>query len=146
MTIEPPVSLWPDPDALGPVTDLYQLTMMAGYADANRGDDRATFEMFVRKLPEGRAYLVFAGLEQAIGDVLRLRFSPAQVDSIRTLPIFSRVAASFFERLLTLRFEGDVWAVPEGTVVFAGEPVVRVEAPLPQAQWLETLLLASIGY
>lgn len=142
----PPVSLWPDPQALGAATDLYQLTMMAGYAKTGKARETATFEMFVRRLPEGRAYLVFAGLEQAIGDLLRLAFSPEQVAAIRRLPALAELEDSFFESLLSLRFEGDVWAVPEGSVVFAGEPLIRVVAPLAQAQWVETFLLASIGY
>ncbi len=146
MISDPPVSLWPDPEALGPLTDLYQLTMMAGYFASGLDSKRATFEMFVRKLPKGRAYLVFAGLEQAVGDLLRLAFAPAQVEAIRTLPAFANVAPAFFDQLLSLRFEGDLWAIPEGTVVFAGEPLIRVEAKLAQAQWVETLLLASIGY
>src|SRR4051794_25130622 len=75
---EPPISLWPDPEALGPVTDLYQLTMMAGYAASGKERDRAVFELFTRRLPPDRAYLVFAGLEQAIGDLLRLAFSREQ--------------------------------------------------------------------
>jgi nicotinate phosphoribosyltransferase len=146
MTPEPPVSLWPDPDALGPVTDLYQLTMMAGYFATGKAGESATFELFARKLPPGRAYLVFAGLEQAVGDLLRLAFSPEQVDDLRCWPVFAGIDPSFFEHLRTLRFEGDLWAVPEGSVVFAGEPLVRVEAPLHQAQWVETFLLASVGY
>ena len=145
-TPEPPVSLWPDPDCLGTLTDLYQLTMMAGYRAAGRADDSATFELFVRRLPHQRAYLVFAGLEQAIGDLLRLRFSAAQIEALRELPAFARVEPEFFASLATMRFEGDVWAVPEGTVVFAGEPLVRVQASLAQAQWVETFLLASLGY
>jgi nicotinate phosphoribosyltransferase len=120
--------------------------MMAGYFAEGRARDRATFEMFVRGLPEHRSYLVFAGLEQAIGDLCRLRFSADQVAAIRALPAFSRTDPSFFDDLLTLRFEGDIWSVPEGSVVFANEPILRVEAALPQAQWVETFLLASLGY
>ena len=146
MSPDPPVSLWPDPDALGALTDLYQLTMMAGYYALGMEQHRATFELFVRRLPPGRAYLVFAGLEQAIRDVQHLAFSRAQVEAIRRLPVFAHTDPSFFERLSDFRFEGDVWAVPEGTVIFAGEPLVRVEASLPQAQLVETLLLASLGY
>jgi nicotinate phosphoribosyltransferase len=146
MKPEPPVSLWPDPDALGPITDLYQLTMMAGYAAAGLDQARATFELFVRRLPPGRAYLVFAGLEQAVGDLLRLAFSPEQVAAIRTWPMFAHVDPGWFDSLLDLRFTGDVWSVPEGAVVFANEPLLRVEAPLPQAQWVETFLIASLGY
>ncbi len=146
MNPDPPVSLWPDPNALGPMTDLYQLTMMAGYLASGMDQRTATFEMFVRRIPKGRAYLVFAGLEQAAGDLLRLAFSTEQVETIRRWPMFERTAPAFFEWLGSFRFEGDLWAVPEGTVVFAGEPLLRVEAPLPQAQLVETLLLASIGY
>ena len=142
----PPVSLWPDPEALGALTDLYQLTMMAGYAASGRGDDRAIFEMFVRRLPKGRSYLVFAGLEQAVGDLLRLRFSGDQIEAIRALPPFEGIDPTFFDSLAAVRFLGDVWAVPEGTVVFAGEPLIRIEAALSQAQWVETFLLTSIGY
>jgi nicotinate phosphoribosyltransferase len=146
MNPEPPVSLWPDPAALGPLTDLYQLTMMAGYFSAGMESRRATFEMFARRLPKGRAYLVFAGLEQAVGDLLRLAFSKDQVETIRRWPAFESIDPAFFDSLRSFRFEGDLWAVPEGTVVFAGEPLLRVEAPLSQAQLVETFLLSSIGY
>ncbi len=146
MKPEPPVSLWPDPRALGPVTDLYQLTMMAGYHASGKAQETATFEVFVRRMPEPRAYLVFAGLEQAVSDVLRLAFSREQVEAIRRWPIFAGVEETFFDDLPGLRFEGEIWAVPEGSVVFAGEPLVRVVAPLPQAQWVETFLLTSLGY
>jgi len=144
--VEPPVDLWPDPSALGGLTDLYQLTMMAGYAATGLGRSRATFEVFVRRLPAGRSYLVFAGLEQAIGDLLRLAFSREQAEAVRALPAFANVEPGWFDALPDLRFRGDVWAVPEGTVVFAGEPILRVEADLPQAQWVETFLLSSLGY
>ena len=146
MSNPPSVSLWPDPDSLGPVTDLYQLTMMAGYAAAGLDQTQATFEVFVRRLPPRRAYLVFAGLEQAISDLTRLAFTRDQVEAIRRWPNFAGVSPAFFDDLPNLRFRGDVWAVPEGSVVFPGEPIVRVVAPLPQAQWVETFLLASLGY
>ena len=146
MSPEPPVSLWPDPDALGPVTDLYELTMMVGYLASGMAAKNATFELFVRKLPPNRAYLVFAGLEQAIGDLLRLAFSPEQVSALQRWPMFRGIDPSIMESLGRLRFEGEIWAVPEGTVVFPGEPLVRVTAPLPQAQWVETYLIASLAY
>jgi nicotinate phosphoribosyltransferase len=146
MNPEPPVSLWPDPQALGPITDLYELTMMAGYYASGMADRQATFELFVRKMPANRAYMVFAGLEQVIGDLLRLAFAPEQIEAIRSWPAFHEVDPSIMEWLSSLRFEGDVWSVPEGTVVFPGEPLLRVSAPLPQAQWVETLLLASLAY
>lgn len=141
-----PVDLWPDPHHLGPVTDLYQLTMMAGYAATGMADKPATFELFVRRLPQGRSYLVFAGLEQAIGDLARLAFSTDQAEYLRALPAFAHVSSEFFTALPDLRFRGDVWAMPEGTVVFPGETLLRVEAPLAQAQWVETFLIASLNY
>jgi nicotinate phosphoribosyltransferase len=140
------VSLWPDPDALGTVTDLYQLTMMAGYWSEGMADHPATFELFVRRLPPGRGYLVFAGLEQAIGDIERLAFSDAQIQWLRTLPAFGHVHEEFFDWLRNLRFTGDLWSMAEGTVVHPGETLVRVTAPLAQAQWLETFLIASLNY
>ncbi len=141
-----PVSLWPDRNALGPVTDLYQLTMMAGYLANGMADEPASFELFVRKLPPNRNYLVFAGLEQAIGDLLHLAFSEEQVEGIRRLPAFAHVDPAFFDWLRRLRFGGDLWAIPEGTIVFPGESLLRVTAPLAQAQWVETFLLASLSY
>lgn len=146
MNPHPPVSLWPVRRALGPVTDLYQLTMMAGYFASGMERKPATFELFVRRLPPHRSYLVFAGLEQAIGDLLELRFSSEQVEGLRRFPAFAGVDPGFFSALSTLRFEGDIWAIPEGTVVFPGETLLRVAAPLPQAQWVETYLLTSLAY
>ena len=146
MKTEPPISLWPDPAALGTSTDLYQLTMMAGYAAAGIDQSRATFELFVRKLPPNRSYLIFAGLEQAIGTLLDLRFSKEQVDGLRHWPVFDGIAPAWFETLINFQFAGDVWAIPEGSVVFAGEPLLRVSAPLAQAQLVETILLSSLGY
>src|SRR5580698_1209001 len=113
---EPPISLWPDPKALGPVTDLSQLTMMAGYAAAGLDQSRATFELFVRKLPPNRSYMVFAGLEQAIGTLLELAFSREQVEGIRRWPVFEGIDPAWFDSLLDFRFTGDVWAIPEGSV------------------------------
>src|SRR5262245_46393353 len=120
--------------------------MMAGYMCSGMAERRATFELFVRKMPPHRAYLVFAGMEQAIADLLNLAFSSEQIEAIRGFPSFANVDPKFFEQLAALRFKGDVWAVPEGTVVFPGETLVRVTAPLPQAQWIETFLLTSLGY
>ena len=107
---------------------------------------RRRFELFVRKMPPGRAFLVFAGLEQAIGDLLALAFDPDQIAEIRQWPAFRGVAAEVMDKVAATRFEGDVYAVPEGTVVFPGETLLRVVAPLPQAQWVETHLLASLAY
>jgi nicotinate phosphoribosyltransferase len=146
MDPEPPVSLWPDPNALGPVTDVYELTMMAGYFAAGMENLQASFELFVRKLPAHRSFLVFAGLEQAVGDILRLAFTPEQVQAIRQWPEFQKIDPATIERIASLRFLGDIDAMPDGTVVFPGETLLRVTAPLVQAQWVETYLLASIAY
>src|SRR4051794_35162881 len=102
MNASPPVSLWPERRALGPVTDLYQLTMMAGYLACGMAEESASFELFVRRLPPNRSYLVFAGLEQAIGDLLELAFSAEQVEAIRALPAFAHVDPGFFTWLGSL--------------------------------------------
>jgi nicotinate phosphoribosyltransferase len=120
--------------------------MMVGYFATGMADQRAAFELFVRSMPPNRAYLVFAGLEQAIGDLLRFRFAPDQIDEIRRWPAFKGIDPAAITSLADLRFEGDIWAVPEGTVVFPGETLLRVTAPIPQAQWVETFLLASLAY
>jgi nicotinate phosphoribosyltransferase len=120
--------------------------MIAGYFATGMADRSASFELFVRTMPRNRAYLVFAGLEQAIGDVQRLAFSPEQIADLRSWPVFERIDPAILDRLASLRFEGDIWAVAEGTVVFPGETLLRVTAPLPQAQWLETYLVASLAY
>ncbi|GIW89414.1 MAG: nicotinate phosphoribosyltransferase pncB2 [Isosphaeraceae bacterium] len=138
--------LWPDPSALGPVTDLYQLTMMAGYAAEGIDGKPAVFELFVRRLNPNRSYLVFAGLEQALGDLTRLRFSPEQADWLRRQPAFRHIDRRWFDALPEFRFRGDVWAMPEGTICFPGETLLRVEAALAEAQWVETFLLASLAY
>jgi nicotinate phosphoribosyltransferase len=127
-------------------TDLYELTMMAGYFQTGRSDVRATFELFVRRLPRNRAFLVAAGLADAIEYIEALRFLPAHVAWLRTLPVFAHTSRSFFEYLLAFRFTGDVWAMPEGTPFFPNEPIVRVTAPLAEAQLLETALLAIVNF
>ena len=114
---------------LGLATDLYQLTMAAGYL-ANGKTGEATFELFVRRLPLRRSYLLAAGLEQALEYLERLSFSMEEIEYLRGLPIFSTADDSIFEYLRNFRFTGEVWAVREGTAIFAGEPILRVTAPL----------------
>ncbi len=127
-------------------TDLYQLTMMAGYHQRTRHDVRATFELFVRRLPRNRAFLVAAGLADAIEYIEALCFRPDQVDWLRTVPAFARVPGAFFDYLRGFRFTGDVWAMREGTPFFPQEPVLRVTAPLAEAQILETAVLALVNF
>jgi nicotinate phosphoribosyltransferase len=129
----------------GLLTDLYELTMAAGYLQT-RFEGRATFELFVRHLPPKRNYLVAAGLEQAIEYLENVHFTPGEIDYLRQHKIFRHVREDFFGYLAGFRFTGDVWAVPEGTIVFPGEPMLRVTAPIIEGQILETYLLAALGY
>ena len=118
-------------------TDLYELTMAAAFfRHGIRG--RATFSLFVRRLPEARAFLVAAGLEDALDFLRALHFSPAAVAHLRTLGLFDD---AFLEWLVGFRFSGEVRAVPEGTIVFADEPILEVTGPILEAQMMESALL-----
>jgi len=126
-------------------TDLYELTMAAAYFDNDEKAD-ASFELFVRRFPKNRSYLVAAGLEQAVEYLTNLHFSKEHVEFLRKHPSFKNVSKSFFEYLLDLKFTGDVWAMPEGTVFFINEPIIRVTAPIVQAQIVETYLLSVMNF
>ncbi|MBF2051670.1 MAG: nicotinate phosphoribosyltransferase [Leptolyngbya sp. IPPAS B-1204] len=128
------------------LTDLYQLTMTACYVGEGVDQRRASFELFVRRLPDSFGYLVAMGLEQALDYLEQLRFSAEQIAALQATGLFANAPARFWELLASARFSGDVWAVLEGTVVFAHEPLLRVEAPLWQAQLVETYLLNTINY
>lgn len=130
----------------GLLTDLYQLTMMACYCDQGLDQRQASFELSVRHLPKGFGYLIAMGLSQAVDYLTKLRFAPAQIAKLQATGIFTQVPDRFWALLAETRFSGDVWAVPEGTAVFANEPLLRVEAPLWQAQLVETYLLNTINY
>ena len=127
-------------------TDLYELTMAAGYFEAGKTNESATFELFFRRLPRYRNYVMAAGLAQVVDYLLNLRFSQEEIRYLQGLPQFKGVAPQFFEYLLRFRFTGDLFAVPEGTPVFAGEPFLTVRAPLIEAQIPETYLLAMMGF
>ena len=124
------------------LTDLYQLTMLQGYLE-QRMECTAVFECFVRKLPPRRGFLVAAGLEQALSYLETLRFTPWELDWIAKSGRFS---AALVEYLTQFRFTGDVHAMPEGTVFFPDEPILRVTAPLPQAQLVETRLINLLHF
>jgi nicotinate phosphoribosyltransferase len=128
------------------LTDLYQLTMTACYVGESLDRSAASFELFVRKLPKGFGYLIAMGLAQALEYLEQLQFSPAQIEALQATGIFKNAPSRFWELLATARFTGDVWAVPEGTAIFANEPILRIEAPLWQAQLVETYLLNTINY
>ena len=123
------------------VTDLYELTMAAAY-QAEGLEHEATFELFVRRLPPERRFLVAAGLDDALEGLASWAFAADDVAYVAGLDLFP---PAFLERLASLRFTGDVWAVPEGEVVFAGEPLVRVTGPLVEAQLVETWLLNRVA-
>ena len=125
----------------GLFTDLYELVMAQLYYE--RGTTApAVFELTTRSLPDGWGFLLAAGLEQTIERIESLRFSEDDLAYLASLPQFN---AAFLERLRSFRFTGEIWAPPEGAVVFPHEPLLQVIAPLPQAQLLETLALNQIG-
>lgn len=126
----------------GPLfTDLYELTMAAGYLRAGL-THTATFDLFVRQLPARRSFLVAAGLADALDHLEALSFEPAELDHLASL---GRFDDDVLHHLSGLRFTGEVWAVPEGEVVFGDEPILRVTAPLLEAQLVETRLLNVVG-
>jgi nicotinate phosphoribosyltransferase len=130
-------------------TDLYQLTMAGAYhalAGEGRLPERATFELWVRRLPARRNFLIFAGLEQALASLAALRFGREQLDWLRGLDVFARVPDGFFDELEAFRFRGDVRAMAEGTVFFPGEPLLSVTGSLLEAQIVETLLLSIVNF
>jgi nicotinate phosphoribosyltransferase len=124
------------------LTDLYRLTMLQAYLDQGMADT-AVFEFFVRKLPEGRNFLIAAGLEQVLGYLEELRFSDEELD---WLAACGRFHGRFVDSLRELRFTGDVAAMPEGTLFFPDEPILRVVAPLPQAQLVETRIINLLQF
>lgn len=127
-------------------TDLYQLTMAAGYFHRGQHEARVSFELFVRRLPAHRRFLVFAGLQTVIEHLRDLRFSEAQIDYLRHVPALRpAMSFEFIEFLRDFRFRGDVWAMPEGTVAFAREPLIRVTGTLLEAQLVETFLLSAVN-
>ena len=124
------------------LTDLYQLTMVQAYVEQGMMDT-AVFEFFVRRLPAQRGFLMAAGLEQVLGFLEQLHVSPAELEWLTQTGRFSRSCLDYLE---TLRFSGDVHAMREGTVFFPHEPILRVTAPLPQAQLVETRIMNLLNF
>jgi nicotinate phosphoribosyltransferase len=136
------VNAQPSGDDRALFTDLYELTMGAAY-HAGGLDTPATFELFVRGLPAGRNFLVAAGLEQVLDYLESLQFKPHHLVYLHSLGTFSD---EFLDHLSRLRFTGDAWAIPEGTVFFPDEPLLRITAPRIQAQLVETFVLTAINF
>jgi len=124
------------------LTDLYQLNMMQAYLEGGE-TKTAVFELFVRKLPAQRGFVIAAGLEQVLDFLENLRFSADEIDWLAKSGRFSK---QLIDYLAAFRFTGDVHAMPEGTIFFADEPILRVTAPLPQAQLVETRLMNDLQY
>jgi nicotinate phosphoribosyltransferase len=124
------------------LTDLYELAMAACYFENGRFD-RAAFSLFVRGYPAGRRYFVSAGLADALDYLEKLSFAPADLTYLASLGLFRQDFLSYLEKF---RFTGDVWAIPEGRLFFANEPVLEIEAPLIEAQLVETLIINIINF
>lgn len=139
-------SLVANPEDYSLLTDLYELTMAACYAGEGLDSREAHFELFARRLPPQFGYLIAMGLTQAIDYLRNFRFGPSQIEALQSTGIFASAPDRFWSLLEDARFQGNLWAVPEGTAIFANEPILRVEAPLWQAQILETYLLNTLNY
>ncbi|WP_437664129.1 nicotinate phosphoribosyltransferase [Sorangium sp. So ce1182] len=128
-------------------TDLYQLTMAAGYFHRGMTSRVATCELFVRRLPRHRRFLVAMGLDRVVRYLEGLRFTDEQIAYLSAIPALAdAMTPAFCDYLRSFRFHGDVWAVPEGTVFFPNEPLLRVTAPLIEAQLIETFALSAINH
>jgi nicotinate phosphoribosyltransferase len=121
-------------------TDFYELTMCASYFD-NKKFEPATFDLFIRRLHENRSYLLFAGLEQVLLFLKNVKFTEEHLDYLKKQGFNQQ----FLDYLRNFKFTGDVWAVPEGTVAFPCEPLIRVTAPIIEAQLIETFLLNTVN-
>lgn len=132
---------WPDDGDLALFTDLYELTMAASFL-AHGIDHIATFDLFVRSLPRSRNFLVACGIDDALAYLDGLSISDEGAAYVRSLP---DIGGAVVDRLCALEFTGDVWAIPEGEVVFPNEPILRVTAPLIEAQVVETFLINCVA-
>jgi nicotinate phosphoribosyltransferase len=130
----------------GLLTDLYELTMAAGYFETGKAKEKATFEFTIRRLPAHRNYAVIAGIPEVVDYLLNLSFTAEEIAYLRDLPQFALVGPAFFDYLRDFRFTGDLFAVPEGTLLFAGEPALTIRAPIIEAQIPETYLLSAVTF
>ncbi len=130
--------------ATGLQTEFFQLVQTALYhADGMWGD--ATVDLYLRNLPASHGYMVAAGIEDAVKAVQELNFSEDDVTWLREQPMYAKLGSTFFDSLRHFRFQGDIWAVPEGTPVFPLAPIMRITAPLPQVGLLEMLITQAVG-
>lgn len=125
------------------LTDFYELTMAGGYFENGMTDKIAYFDMFYRKNPDNSGFAIMAGVEQMIEYLTNLKFTDDDIEFLRNKKMFSE---DFLEYIRNFEFSCDIWAVPEGTPIFPGEPIVTVKGPLIQAQFVETMILLSINH
>lgn len=125
------------------IMDLYELTMSNGIFDSEMRDETVYFDMFFRRVPDNGGYAVMAGIEQLIEYMNNLEFDESDIAYLKGLKLFSQ---DFIEYLRTFKFTCDVWAMPEGTVIFPHEPIVTVRGPAMQAMMLETMLLLTVNH
>ena len=125
------------------LTDFYEFTMCNGYLEQGVGDTIAVFDMFFRKVPDSGGYAIMAGVEQLVDYLKNLSFSDEDIEYLRSRSLFSE---KFLDYIKNFQFACDVWAVPEGTPIFPGEPIVIVRGPVMQAQFIETMLLLTINH
>lgn len=132
--------MWPKWSLL---TDFYQLTMVGGYVLQGKKDQQANFDYFFRSIPDDGGYCVLAGLADVIDYIQRLKFTQEDLSYLESLHVFPKKVLSYLRHF---KFTGDMWAIPEGTVVFPNEPLMRVEAPLAEAQLIESTLLNVMNF
>lgn len=123
--------------------DFYELTMANGYYELGKGDEIAYFDVFFRTIPDGGGFAIAAGLEQVIEYIKTLKFTEQDIEFLRSKNMFSE---GFLNYLRNFRFTGDIYAVPEGTPIFPGEPILTVRAPAIEAQFIETFVLLSLNH
>ncbi len=121
--------------------DLYELTMAQGYLQSKRGCAKATFDLFIRQMPINRGYMINAGLTDILDYIKELKFTPDDIGYLKKQNLFD---SNFLEYLAKFKFRGDIWAMPEGEVFFANEPILRVTANIIEAQILESFFLNTI--
>ena len=125
------------------LTDFYEFTMTNGFFNKGLENKIAYFDMFFRKIPDGGGFAIMAGVEQMVEYLKNLNFSDEDIEYLRGKRMFNE---RFLYYLKNFRFECDVWAIPEGTPIFPGEPIVTVRGPVIQAQFIETMILLTINH
>lgn len=132
-----------DKNNLTMLTDFYEITMANGYLEAGMQEDIAYFDMFFREIPENGGFAILGGIDDMISYLENLKFTDEDIDYLRNKKMFSE---KFLDYLKNFEFKCDIWAVPEGTAVFPGEPLVTVRGPVMQAQFVETMILLLINH